>query len=73
MRAKWFDYYYAHEKNVRLTCRHFDISPQTLYRWNKRYSEKYLESPEECSHRPKRTRKPECSAEMVETIRTLRE
>ncbi|MCK4487005.1 MAG: helix-turn-helix domain-containing protein, partial [Desulfobacterales bacterium] len=32
-RLKWFDYYQSHAHNARLTCRHFDISPQTFYRW----------------------------------------
>jgi hypothetical protein len=36
LRLKWFDYYYAHGENARLTCRHFDISPQTFYRWKRR-------------------------------------
>jgi transposase-like protein len=34
-RLKWFDYYCSHNMNARLTCRHFDISPQTVYRWKK--------------------------------------
>ena len=37
-RLKWFDYYYAHGENARLTCRHFDISPQTFYRWKKKFA-----------------------------------
>ena len=72
-RLKWFDYYYAHGENARLTCRHFDISPQTFYRWKRRYSGKYLESLEERSHRPKRMRKPEYSPELFEAVRALRE
>jgi hypothetical protein len=31
-RLKWFDYYNSHAHYARLTCRHFDISPQTFYR-----------------------------------------
>ncbi len=34
-RLKWFDYYNSRSHNARLTCRHFDISPQTFYRWDK--------------------------------------
>ncbi len=41
-RLEWFDYYYAHSKNARLTCRHFDISPQAFYRWLRRYDPKNL-------------------------------
>lgn len=36
-RLKWFDYYRAHEHNASLTCRHFDISRQTFYRWKRRF------------------------------------
>ncbi|MFC1965915.1 helix-turn-helix domain-containing protein [Chloroflexota bacterium] len=43
-RLKWFDYYSSHGHNARLTCRHFDISPQTFYRWKRRYNSKHLES-----------------------------
>ena len=43
-RLKWFDYYRAHGHNARLTCRHFDISPQTFYRWKRRYNARHLES-----------------------------
>ena len=36
-RLKWFDYYHSNGCKARLTCRHFDISPQTFYRWKRRY------------------------------------
>jgi len=72
-RLKWFDYYYSHGENARLTCRHFDISPQTFYRWKKRYSGKHLETLENRSHRPRRVRQPEYSPELVEVVRALRE
>jgi putative transposase len=35
---KWFDYYNSHGHNGRLTCRYFGISPQTFYRWKKKYA-----------------------------------
>jgi transposase InsO family protein len=72
-RLKWFDYYFSHGENARLTCRHFDISPQTFYRWKRRYSGKYLEALEDRSHRPGRMRQPEYSPELVEAVRALRE
>jgi len=72
-RLKWFDYYYLHGENARLTCRHFDISPQTFYRWKKRYSGKHLETLENRSRRPRRVRQPEYSPELVEAVRALRE
>jgi len=43
-RLKCFDYYNAHNDNARPTCRHFDISPQTFYRWKERYNLQHLES-----------------------------
>ena len=43
-RLKWFDYYNSHNHNARLTCRHFDISPQTFYRWKGRYNPKNIVS-----------------------------
>jgi len=72
-RLKWFDYYYAHGENARLTCRHFDISPQTFYRWKKRYSGTHVESLETRSHRPRHMRQPEYSPQLVEAVRVLRE
>jgi len=72
-RLKWFDYYRAHGHNARLTCRHFDISPQTFYRWKRRYNPKHLESLEEHSRRPRRLRQPGYSTELVEAVLRLRE
>ena len=72
-RLKWFDYYESHVRNARLTCRHFDISPQTFYRWKKRYDEKRLESLEDRSHRPHRVRQPLYSVELIEAVTRLRE
>ena len=72
-RLKWFDYYNSRSHNARLTCRHFDISPQTFYRWKRRYNPKHLESLEDRSHRPKRLRQPTYSAELVEAVLKLRE
>jgi putative transposase len=70
---KWIDYYNSHNQNARLTCRHFDISPQTFYRWKKRYNPRHLESLEDCSHRPKHVRQPTYSIELVNAVLRLRE
>ncbi len=51
-RLKWLDWYRAHGKNARLTCRHFDISPDTFYRWKRRFKPGYLASVESRSRRP---------------------
>ena len=72
-RLKWFDYYNSRSHNARLTCRHFDISPQTFYRWKRRYNPRHLESLEDCSHRPRHLRQPTYSTELVEAVLRLRE
>src|SRR3989338_5003200 len=72
-RLKWFDYYHANDRNARLTCRHFDISPQTFYRWKNRYDAEHLETLEDKSHRPKRVRQPAYSIELVRSVVKLRE
>jgi putative transposase len=72
-RLKWFDYYHKHDCNGRLTCRHFDISPQTFYRWKRRYDPHNLVSLENRSCCPKRVRRPTWSPELVEAVLKLRE
>ena len=72
-RLKWFDYYHSHNQNARLTCRYFGISPQTFYRWKRRYDPKHLDSLEDHSRRPKRVRQPTASPELVEAVLKLRE
>jgi transposase len=72
-RLKWFDYYNSRGHNARLTCRYFGISPQTFYRWKRRYNPHRLESLEDCSHRPKHLRQPTYSAELAESVLKLRE
>jgi len=72
-RLKWFDYYYSHGQNARLTCRYFGISPQTFYRWKRRYDPKDLKTLEDRSHRPKHVHKPTAPAELVDVVLRLRE
>lgn len=72
-RLKWFDYYYSHGCNARLTCRHFDISPQTFYRWLRRYDPQKLQTLESRSHRPRRVRQPTFSMEQINAVLRLRE
>jgi putative transposase len=72
-RLKWIDYYNSHGHNARLTCRHFDISPQTFYRWKQRYNPRHLESLEDRSHRPRNVRQPAYSKELVKAVLGLRE
>ncbi len=72
-RLKWFDHYNSHGHNARLTCRYYGISPQTFYRWKRRYDPKHLESLEDRSHRPKHVRQPTAPTELVEAVLKLRE
>lgn len=72
-RLKWMDYYDQHGRNVRLTCRHFDISPQTFYRWRRRYQPNRLQSLESRSRRPQQVRQPTWSPELARAVRELRE
>ena len=72
-RLKWFDYYQSHNYNARLTCRYFGISPQTFYRWKRRYDPRRLESLESHSHRPRRVRQPAYSVALVEAVLKVRE
>jgi transposase InsO family protein len=72
-RLKWFDYYRSHGYNARLTCRYFGISPQTFYRWKRRYNPGNLKSLENLSRRPKRLRQPTWSPELAQAVLQLRE
>jgi putative transposase len=72
-RLKWFDYYGSHNRNARLTCRYFGISPQTFYRWKSRYDARRTESLEDRSNRPRHVRQPTYSAELVASVLQLRE
>ena len=72
-RLKWFDYYNSRSHNARLTCRHFDISPQTFYRWKRRYNPHRLESLEDRSHRPRHLRQPTYSVELIKAVLKFRE
>src|SRR3972149_6151487 len=72
-RLKWLDYYREHGGNARLTCRHFDICPQTFYRWKRRYNPWDLRSLEDRSRKPKRLRQPTWGPGLVQAVLRLRE
>ena len=72
-RVKWFDYYERNGRNARKTCRHFDISPDTFYKWKKRYDSRRLVTLENKSHRPKRVRQHTWTPVMEQAILELRE
>ena len=74
-RLKWMDFYEEHQQNARLTCRHFGISPDTFYRWRRRYDQRDLTSLEDDpkTRRPRRLRQPTTPREVVDRIKALRE
>jgi transposase-like protein len=57
VRLAWMDFYRGCD-NVAYTCRHFGISRQTFYRWQRRYDPYHLTSLEERSHRQRQCRQP---------------
>lgn len=71
-RLKWMIYYEACG-DARATCRHFDISAQTFYRWKARYMPRHLESLESRSCRPRRVRRPTASRALEQAVRRLRQ
>ena len=72
VRVQWMDYYRTRGRNAALTCRHFGISRQTFYRWQRRYDPHDLTRLEERSHRPHRRRRPTWSPQLAERVRRLR-
>ena len=70
-RLKWFDYY-KQCKNVSQTCRHFDISRKTFYKWKKKYHPYNLYTLEDESCAPKIPRKPEITPMVEQRIIQLR-
>jgi hypothetical protein len=74
-RLKWMDFYDAHGRNARLTCRHYGISPDVFYRWKKRYNRGDLRALEDNTKtsRPKRTRVPNTDPLLVNRVKALRE
>lgn len=66
-------WYEDHGRNVRLTCRRFGVSPDTFYRWHRRYQRAGPRALEDRSHRPRRVRQPTWSPELAQAVRELRE
>jgi transposase InsO family protein len=71
-RLRWMDWCQAHGRNARLTCRHFAISPDTFYRWKRRYKTGCLKTLEGLSTKPKTFRKstiPQAAINLVISLR----
>src|SRR6266851_9530544 len=58
VRLAWMDFY-RRCRNVARTGRHFGISRQTFYRWQRRYDPYDLTTLEERSHCPRQRRQPD--------------
>ena len=73
-KIEWFGYYQNHGKNARLTCRYFGISPDTFYRWKKRYNPNDLISlvDDKKTRRTKKLKEPTTPLSVVNRIRELK-
>ncbi len=71
-RLKWMQHYEERGRNAARTCRHFDISRQTFYRWWRRYRRDGPQALEERSRRPRRLRRPTWEATLEQTVLTVR-
>ncbi len=72
LRLRWIAHVEQHG-NKSLTCRYFGISRPTLDRALKRYDPKHLASLEDRRSRPRRTRQPTWTPELVAVVRQERE
>lgn len=70
-RLRWMDHYVRYG-NARLTCRHFNISPQTFYRWKNRFDPELLRTLEAESRRPHHVRQPLTPASIQDRILEFR-
>ena len=70
-RLKWFDYY-KQCQNVSQTCRHFDISRKTFYKWKQKYDPNNLYTLADESRAPKVPRKPQITPIQEQRIIALR-
>lgn len=71
-RLDFLDYWHNHNKNISLTIRHFGISYETFYLWQKRFNPYNLSSLESDSTRPHRVRPPEVPKQYEEMIVNVR-
>ena len=71
-RLRWIEHLQTHGSKS-LTCRYFGISRPTLDRALKRYQPERLASLEDRTSRPRRTRQPTWSGDLVEAVRVERE
>jgi hypothetical protein len=67
VRLSWMDFF-GRCGNVAHTCRHFGISRQSFYRWQRRYDPYDLTTLKERSHCPRRQRRPTWSFSLEEKV-----
>ena len=72
-RLRWIRWYESHGRNARKTCRHFGISPDTFYRWWRRYRKEGPAGLENRVRRPRRLRQRSWSVELIKAVHKLRE
>lgn len=74
-RLVWIDWYYNHGKKVRLTLRHFALSPDVFYRWLKRFHDKGILGLEDdlSTRRPKKVRKMTTEQTVIDRIKSIRQ
>ncbi len=73
-KLEWVDWYLAHKRNARLTCRYFGISPDTFYRWWNRFDKRNLLTLEDDkkTRRPKRVRQMTTPFEHIKLVTEIR-
>lgn len=73
-RLEWMDWYFSHEKNAELTCRHFGISKSVFYRWFNRFNKNNLKTLEfnTKTRRPNKLRKPNIYLPVLTRIYDIR-
>jgi transposase InsO family protein len=71
-RLQWMLFYYFNGRNVARTCRHFNISRQSFYRWKRRFDRHDLTTLEGRSHRPRKVRHPTWTPALAERVLDLR-
>jgi transposase InsO family protein len=72
-RLSWIDFYFAHQKNASLTCRHFAISRDTLYRWLRRYDSTDLSTLNDRSRAPRTKRGRTTPAPTIDAVLGVRD
>jgi len=73
-RLVWIDWYNSHGKKVKLTLRHFALSPDVFYRWRKRFDEKGILGLEDDTktRRPYKVREMTTPQVVIDRIKSIR-